>query len=591
MSMQFRAVVGVTLAALLASGCASVGGGGRGGVRAATAMPWMKVNGVTLTRTSDEAFRVGKLAGLPLPKDQADARALSGLTAAYVKVAKAALARGDAETFVVARHFASKSAALQAATFGASKVAVATMAQGGMSQVVIPAGGYSMLPAFDRLEGDGKKLAGALPAGYWSMTADASKALGMANQILSGAVQIQGLLTEKPKSALMAMPEGVPYTVRTGDGKTVVVERSKDMLVVHNPGGEAVEVDVEKLGFLPRMLPPSDLRKEAAPILHNMVAVTDHVFINNRAANRVYVSAPNRVTGGDKPVILDENGMIARSPAATARGEAEYQRSPAYRLAVKSIDGNVFNQPERVDFDRQCFGGGGLFGGGDSKLGSSSMLNYQGSYAEIQELQCRDKLHNTVYSKSYFVGGTGKAQTWDSIVKDRKTRKAVDDAIAELDAANTIASVVPLWGNLDSAAACFGQRPLTEQLYRKHNVGLNVVKLASMVDVAREASFSEWALSCGMAVNILGTPIKAAKVVADMGKLSPLMAKKIMDLDRKMSLFDTALMDRKKWSDVAQVLPEGGGKMLAKVTYDTVQQGAQISQLAGVVGSWAVSGS
>jgi len=558
-----KSVIALASVAALA-GCATPGVGlstiGFGGV---------KVNGYKLSQATNESYRVGQFQTMPRIKTQADLAALDALNEKYVGMMKKAAASGDNEAYAVARHLAAKTMGYRLFINAGSASALASMQAAGINKIKLRPGAYAMLPAFDRIS-SAEKVASGLHDRYWTMTADASDIIKGVSTMVDTVSRMQDMSLTRPKSLLESIPEGVPYTGVNEAGQPFVVERSKDMFILHNPGKEPVQLDAERLGYVPRLAAPDAVRRKAAPILFNIQRLGHAEFKRIQGAKRVYAQAPNLIIAGNRQIHLDENGNEAQTAEDAKRGAIAYKNLPEYRLAISLWDDRVYGLKERVQFTQACAGVPGA---------RSTMHMSEGQYAEVVGLSCNDSQTVPLYQKTYFSTGEGMIQTWASVVKDNATREQAKRALALNAAGELMLSVAPVYGNFDSAARCATGSSITSRTMKVADPSLAAADLAAFVGLSDDPSMFDKALDCLGAVPLVGS---AAGAAANTSRLAKLDIGKLKQIEQSLQLFDTNLVSGKKWAESAETISQFKNQnavKVAKVFYETAQADNQIQQV------------
>lgn len=571
--------IGAAAGAILGSDCAdNVAAGGPQPPR----LRPIRINGMAAFLGG--AYYLEPFAGLPPVKTMADVRALNqavrhmnALTGGYLK-------RGDYDAALVSNHLAARLAEYQLYIASSTRAAVEAMANnvGGTSSIA--PGSYAVLPIFDR--GGVKPVvlsAAEAPNPFVAFQpADGVQVAASGLDALLGVLGGGNRQPQQQRAAAMeaieslgSMPIGTPVTLPSG----VVVERTVDSFIVHNPNKAMASVNLGELGYLPPIREPGANRKTAGKIMLQTMESTHQVFERTLIPLRegVWPAAPNIIAvDGRQTAVVDTSGTITQDSKKSAESAKEYRRTGSpFRLSMEAIE-QALGSGERQQFQQQCLGSVGrshTFG-----------VDFTGAYAEIVVLWCgngRTARNHDVYERQFYLTETGMLQTWSSLMKDAGTVSLlkVFDKLAEAN--ENLVQIIPVVGNVESGFKCVsgGSASLTR-------VAMTVGRDAQKVDETRAFvktiydpyTAPGWdagrVLDCASALPAVGG---MAKTAGQIGKgLDVRLATRGNEIYDALKLFDTALTSRVAPVEAAQTLSKlsdgsQAAGFIAKTYYDGIQ--------------------
>jgi outer membrane lipoprotein SlyB len=573
--------IGAAAGAVLGSDCTDGALAATGGTQPPRLRP-IRINGMAAFLGG--AYRLEPFAGLPPVKTMADVRALNeavrhmnALTVGYLK-------RGDYDAALVSNHLAARLAEYQLYVASSTRAAIEAMATnvGGASSIA--PGSYAVLPVFDR-GGVKPVVLSAAEAPNPFIALRPMNGLQVAASGLDALLGVLGGGNRQPQQqraaameaveSLGSMPIGTPVTLPSG----IVVERTVDSFIVHNPNKTTASVNLGELGYLPPIREPGANRKAAGKIMLETMESTHQVFERTLAPlhDGVWPAAPNSiVVDGRQTALIDVGGTITQDPKKSAQSAKEYGRTGSpFRLSMDAIEQSL-GSGERQQFQQQCLGPGGrshTFG-----------VDFTGAYAEIVVLWCGNghtaRVHD-VYERQFYLTETGMLQTWSSLLKDARTISLLKEFDKLAEANENLVQIIPVVGNVESGFKCVsgGSASLTR-------VAMTTGSDAPKIDDARafvKAIYDPYTapgwdagrvLDCASALPAVGS---LAKTAGQIGKgLDARLAVRGNEIYDALKLFDTALTSRTAPVETAQTLSKlsdgsQAAGFIAKTYYDGVQ--------------------
>lgn len=553
------------------------------------------VNGYRLTPVGANTWKTGRFTGLPRIRSAADLQATDQAIAAYARTMRFAQKRGDRQTALLARMLGQKLVAYRAYVAASSLDVMNKFSASKDGSVLVNPGVYAVLPS---AVGADKPIAARVSAlrmfGEGVMVADAldvalSGALSVLQQINAG---MQAGLGQPVQAQTLAasVPVGTTFEVLV-DGQKLIIERTTDSFIVHNPGNAPVKLELSAIGFVPALAPPSETRVKAVPILRNIQNLDARTL--NAVTSHSYTVPPNQFrVEGDKTYDLDRDGNATTDRAQVAQGRAAYDALPEYKLAIKLLDYSMETGPLRQQFDADC-----------KKVKDARWMTmvYTGNAAEYLELTCLNKGRGTIRHKIFHVTDTGMVQTLGSATSDAEAREAILKMLALRSLVEGLAGFVPVYGNVDAAGKCLsgGDGSITNAVGKLIAGGLEGLsltlppeldfRLADYVSLVGGTPVNASAVSVGVDC---ANAIPLAQYVAKAGSLAGFgdaaAVQALVDLGK---LFDANLSASKSWDEAVSVfktyLPGNeAGLALLKIGYDALQNSNGLASLASGIDAW-----
>lgn len=570
--------VGSAVGAVLGSDCSA-----DNAVRATVTTPRIGetiINGIPVGNGG--VFELGRLSGLPPVQTVKDLRDLDRAVHAAQHLARARLEAGDYGGAMMATHFASLLLEYQALIGISNHRVFESMKSMRDGRVTIPAGAYAVLPVFDR-------------GGYthhervdisFMPTESGEPILVASNGLLSG------ILDSLPKRSSGATSRKVPVTAEYAAlpvGMTVtfanglVMKRTDDSIVVHNPKGVDLDAELEKMGYMPPIPLPSKHRQDAGRIMKNMTYSSNLIFLRN-ATGDAWPKAPNLIVSNVPQVqggLLNVDGDLAQSKAEDVAAKKLYaDTKSSYRLAMDTLV-SLQSVSEWGSFKNACLNGGYR----------TASLNAIGLHGEIAAFLCGSgrNVGSDVYSRQFYIGEKGLHMTLESIMRDEAVAQEVKRYSLEKDLASNLIQMIPLIGNFESGIKCSGSDFSLWDVYAE---GSEKMKAAAFVKKIydpqnlKDGPFLR-TLDCMSAIPLVGVSVKgAAKAKELAGGLREYVTKSADDFYQISRVFDTTLVNGAEYAVLAEKASKYGDAWAAvaptaKHLYDTVQRATSISEIAG----------
>jgi outer membrane lipoprotein SlyB len=572
--------IGAAAGAILGSDCTDDAVAAPGGPQPPRLRP-IRINGMAAFLGG--TYHLESFAGLPPVKTMADVRALNAAVRHMNALTVAKLKRGDYDATLVSNHLAARLAEYQLYIASSTRSAIEAMANnvGGASS--ISPGSYAVLPIFDRggvkpvvlsvAEAPNPFIAFQPADGVQVAASGLDALLG----VLSGGnrqPQQQRAAATEAIESLGSMPIGTPVTLPSG----VVVERTVDSFVVHNPNKTTASVNLGELGYLPPVREPGTNRKTAGKIMLQTMESTHQVFERTLTTlhEGVWPAAPNGITAdGRQTAVIDVGGSITQDPKKSAEAAKEYRRigSP-FRLSMDAVE-QALGSSERQQFQQQC-----LPGGRNHTFG----VDFTGAYAEIVVLWCgngRTARNHDVYERQFYLTETGMLQTWSSLLKDAGTVSLLKEFDKLAEANENLVQIIPVVGNIESGFKCVagGGSSLTRNTMVLDSAAARVDSSRAFVKTFYDPyAVPGWdagrALDCAAALPAVGG---LAKTAGQIGKgLDARLATRGNEIYDALKMFDTALTSRVAPAETAQTLSRlsdgsQAAGLIAKTYYDGIQ--------------------
>lgn len=589
-SHSLRVIPFYLLSAALLGGCATM---------APTTVPGQQVFYGTGNTFRMNGLQLTELKAGSLPKDvtalmvksSADARTLDKMIAYYSGKASEAIAQGDAEQYAVAWHISktlSKARLEQAVSTSifnnnllASKNGTA-MLPGGARVFVASAPHKDMASSAAPIRKSGLSLEEladmpellANRSIDWSagvQVAALDGVVGILNTVNQG---IQALNRTSNASRIQAMVEGTAYAASDSRGYKYIVERTKEGIFLYNPDGPAVQVDLNQLDFMPAVEVPDAFRYDAARIYQNYEQFLWAKKQANPATYSAHVSVPpNRLSYGGQTGFVNPDGTY--SPVENPAARLAYTTNQAYRYAMDIGSMRSFDQD-------------GIYHSFKARCSHSAWRQYHGDALEYVSYRCVDSAGTVSYARTYVVSNSFKAQSWDSILADKRYQDKLKQGHEFGKLAEAAAGFLPVVGNLEGALRCSGMQSAVYSFvnsYSSNSVNSDVRKFVSYTPETETPSAMNRALDCAQGVSGLGSVRSGLSKAAELAKIEGLVTsnafKKTSDI---MKNFDIAALSGK--GTVSEALSSAGNfssakaGQLAQKFYDGMQQFNNISGMA-----------
>lgn len=595
LSHSLRVIPFYLLSAALLGGCATM---------APTTVPGQQVFYGTGNTFRMNGLQLTELKAGSLPKDvtalmvksSADARTLDKMIAYYSGKASEAIAQGDAEQYAVAWHISktlSKARLEQAVSTsifnnnllaskngtamlpGGARVFVASAPHKDMASLAAPIrkSGLSLEELADMPELLANRSIDWSAGVQVAALNDLAGILNTANAVVNSQA-VQAVNRTLNASRIQAMVDGTAYAASDSRGNKYIVEKTKEGIFLYNPDGPAVQVDLNQLDFMPAVEVPDAFRYEAARIYQNYEQFLWDKKQANPTTYTAYVSVPpNRLSYGGQTGFVNPDGTY--SPMENHAARLAYTTSQAYRYAMDIGSMN--------SFDRD-----GIYHSFKAQCSHYAWRKYHGDALEYVSYRCVDSAGTVSYARTYVVSNSFKAQSWDSILADKRYQDKLKQGHEFGKLAEAAAGFLPVVGNLEGALRCSGMQSAVYSLvnnYNSRSMNSDVRKFVSYTPETETPSAMNRALDCAQGVSGLGSVRSGLSKAAELAKLESLVTsntfKKTSDI---MKNFDIAVLSGK--GTVAEALASAGNfssvkaGQLAQKFYDGLQQFNNISGMA-----------
>lgn len=550
----------------------------------------VSINGFQLSETSPSSFPAGKFAGLPRIQTRADIDGLDALTKTLAKAQWQAAAKGNWESFAIARRVGMRLAEYRLHQKIATLDFVDSLTRSGNGTGVLAPGATVFIPAFSRFGRDNAYASNAdfarqilatsvsgLDLSKGAQVADLGGFLnGLSSVLGNKQPQQQGRAAAQPvanNDALAQLPVGAVFTANDGSGNSFLVERTPEGFNVGNDGSRPVSVPLSKLGFVPDMPEPSAQRQAVGDLVKHMQAVRQQLFwqsIQQHVVATSDVKAPNLavLVNTSTAVAMNENGDRAATQDEAARGVAAYKASSIYRSALE--------QTKYTDKIDQQFKTACLSMQNQNVAGYDT--TYLGQFSEILRHQCLDKGGNPIRNRDYFVIDGKKMQTADSLLQDKTVADKLKNADNAANLAESLLGFVPLAGNVDAAAKCLTGTSIssvgasTFANYKNGRQEQYRAFVSDLLPAAEDESGIAKGMTCAAAIPALGTVAKGlSKGGAAIGLYRDWSTTaQAQDVLKSLDFFETNVFAGKADFSAVSGLSSKGLSLL-KTTYDATQ--------------------
>lgn len=561
----------------------------------------LSINGFQLSETSPSDFPAGKFAGLSRIKSKADIAGLDALTKGLAKAQWQAAAKGDWESFAIARRVGMRLAEYRLHQKIATVDFVESLARSGTGTGTLAPGATVFIPAFARFGRDSVYASNAdyvrqilatsvneIDLTRGAKTADLNGFLNGLSAALGGTKPAQAraggnaqMASNANSDALAQLPVGAVFSAHDAAGNSFLVERTVDGFNVGNNGPRPVSVPLTKLGFIPDMPTPSASRQEAGELVKHMQAVRQQLFwqsVQQHVGATSDLRAPNVAFVGSTVVQLDDNGDRATTADAAFRGATAFKTSATYRAA---LDQAKYVAHIDQQFKTACFAQPGVAG---------YDTTYLGQYSEILRHQCFDQGGNPIRNRDYFVIDGKKMQTAESLLQDKSIADKLKNADSAGNLAESLLGFVPLAGNLDAASKCLTGTSLSSvgvsafTSYRTGAQGQYRAFVSDLLPSPEDAGTIEKGLTCAAAIPAVGT---VAKGLSKTGAVAGLFrdwsaTEQAAGVFKSLDFFESNILAGKAdFSSLAGI--SGKGIDLLKTVYDGTQNLSGAKQVASSI--------
>jgi len=554
---------------------------------------WMTMNGVSMTFGG--TFDLGEFSDMPRVRSMSDIRNLSIITSALRGTVARQIKNGDYAGAMVTNQMAARYADYQAHVATATRVASQSLLRNGDGRTDLAPGSYAVLPAFSRYEAPAKLAFSFWPYGTPQDVAAADPdtmidAIGGFLKAVSPPAESPTATTLNAKDAV-SLPLDSPVTLANG----AVLERTGDSFVLHNPKATSIQIDLQRLGYLPPIRKPSEARIAAGKILAAMNEVIA-APVRDGFANNVDIAAPNKVVvnrGQMRTAALRVTGEWARNAQDAIESRDAYtQRGHPFRLA---IDARVAAQnfPERSAFRSQC---AASLQGPYQKYMFFDLL--KGAYGEIFDLTCEftrnklDKEGEVIYSRRFYITEEGAIQSWASLLKDKNTAQELERLDTTTAVTEDMVGLLPIIGNLESGLKCLDKTTLTK--YVRGVIQDNRALESSRAFVSNlystpPSSLVSQASDCASALPLVGFGARHGINAAKMAGLGKFIGQNSKDFSTIMRILESGLKSKAKWETITADMTHAGVSASnpfvrsGKSLYDILQGGKSVADVVNAV--------
>lgn len=591
--------VGASVGAVLGSDCSV-----NDAVRASPVLPRIgdaRINGQRAGFGG--VYELGRLSLLPPVRTMQDMRDLDRAAKNVNALTWRYMAAGDYESAMISNQYAAWLVEYQLALALSNRALVDSLAANNNGRVTVAPNSYAILPTFAR-GGDAPLYVAMLEfdlgIGEDEATPRSVIVAGDSPEILRGALLA---LNEMPRQGsrgqtasfaapreFATLPIGTQVTFPNG----LVMERTNDSIVVHNPKSAPIDTMLSEVGYVPPTPEPSSLRKAAGPIMSNLMHASEEVFLSSRRGASSWPGSPNVILLDNQPVAaVDAKGKLTRDKAMAAQAQKEYQKqASAFRLAVDTTVG-VSQSQQKVDFQGVCFRQEG------QQQTRSFGINFLGPYAEVAQYWCSSgkSLAKDIYVRHFYLDEQGMIQTLDSLMKDQATVNELKKYDQETEALSNAAQLIPTVGTLESLMKCYhgdntsmnAMRHVAESLvpelgnrYRPLHAARDFVAENYQHQAGGGSGVASRALDCASALPM------GAYAVQGMTKLGIIPAHLAAASDKArvaLTAFETSLLGKKPVAELAQGTDALGtlsqaGAIAMKSLYDIAQRGKTFAEVA-----------
>ena len=522
------------------------------------------LNGMVLT--ANAPMQLEHLDVFPLVRSKRDMDALGQLITVLAQARDRALAQGNPDEAYAMHHYLARAAAYQTLIAVSTRLAIDSMMESGGQTMQLPGGAYAVLPAYapkgsslvSYLDAD---MGGPNPFDVFAnaLTVEvASNDIGAALQRLEAlsrnAAQLLGANVDRPAGpqnvsadSFVEIPSGINFALPNG----VIVRREIDTAsgehfwIYHNPNGQAQQVPLNMLGYIPPMPELSPQRRRAAPIIHNIneVIMTDRAERARRVPNQMprymfstflYHQGPRlrpdgRRAQNDAEAALAEAAM--RDPStAFHRGARLKQRmfTEIGRFGCEEVNRlyfeHLFDMNRRVTIED--FRTRGARPSSPTHVAVYPDITYLDADAQIARVLCRRHLDDSImHSAHYRLGESEVARGFDDVLRDTYIANHLAQIDRRYEAAENLAILLPVIGEGLSLRRCTDSRFIAQQASslmkdagEYHDLRQFVAPLydhqAATLDGGVFSDGVERTLDCAAAVPVLGRATQAGRLLA-----------------------------------------------------------------------------
>lgn len=497
---------------------------------------------------------------LPPVKTLEDVRALGRMAKGFGVLSQQKFAQGDFAAAVLANHMAARLAEYQLIVKGSSRYAMDAAARNKNGVIQLAPGDLAILPMHQ-----------GVPSPSVYRGAFSNWPHGMPVQVAAlGGVGGIGQMEQQQRdyagrSWYEQLPIGQIVTLENG----VVVERTADSMVLHNPGARPASVNPGDLGYMPPIAPYSPERKAASPMIRNIVSEANRLFQTNFNATQALPKAPNAIQY-DREYKLDRDGMISTSQKDQAIAKREYEKKGSPFQIAMDLSSSIYRSSEWNAMTGQCFQPG---------ANRALLSAVSGEFSDRATLTCAEgRSGSPVHAKTFFLGQKGMLQTWNSLMEDQAVAKKLKEYDENIDSLSTFTQMLPLAGSFESGMKCIDAAGIPELLSKALPTVRSANQARSFVtniyDVsAKQTNMALRALDC--ASTIPGLAI-GTKLAPKAGLFADFLAQNGQSLAKGLGMFETSVLTGKGFQQTGELISAfgtgpGSAMALAKVTYDGIQ--------------------
>lgn len=455
------------------------------------------LNGMTLT--ANAPMQLEHLDVFPLVRSKRDMDALGQLITVLAQARDRALAQGNPDEAYAMHHYLARAVAYQTLISASTRLALDSMIASGGQTMQLPGGAYAVLPGYtpkgsslvSYLDSD---TGGPNPFDVFAnaLTVEvASNNIGEALQRLEAlsrsAAELLGAKVEQGSpDSFIEIPTGINFALPNG----VVVRREIDAAsgehywIYHNPNGQAQQVPLNMLGYIPPMPELSALRRRAAPIIQNIndVINADRAERSRRFNYQMprYMFSTLLYHQGPR---IGPDGTQAKSDADVAQADAAMRdHNSAFHRGTRLkqrlfTEINVFgcedvnklyyeqvlNMNRRVTIDDFR-----TRGTRPNTLTHTSVypeIIYLDADAQVARVLCRLHSDDSIaHTAHYRVGENEVGRNFDDILRDTHIANQLAQFDRSYEAVENLAILVPIIGEGLSLRRCTDARGVAQRL-------------------------------------------------------------------------------------------------------------------------------
>ena len=412
-------------------------------------------------------FPASAFNGVPPIVSTDDFKAANALVKQLSRNAQVALQNDDVALAMLNAYWATRISDAVSTILGNS---LATIHSANGSKVTIPAKAYIFLPSenvnlagnganYSSLSDDIPPLAGIdLSKGVQVVELGLNSILNVINSATNSRnINSSASIVEMEDNSRKLATLPIGEVMERPDG--LHIRRDASGYAIYNKDDVGREIDMERLNFIPKLHAPSAQWQAAARKISDLsekrldyfFKITQHTY----SSGWFHVEKPNRYTRNGQ-VIAHFGPNFEFSQHPNRAGENSYASHPDFRLAV-----DVNEVTSRFIFSNfvpvcnsKSFGTYNRIAGGNANLVIANCHN--GSESAV------------VYSRTYYLDEdalrTGALfPTVDSLMSDRRTRKAMNEAYDTGENVSDMLGLIPLVGEIESGLQCLGKSTMSQR--------------------------------------------------------------------------------------------------------------------------------